>query len=190
MNQKPRVLIVFGLDADKKPHAAKFDASDEPAVTKAAGLTGFQAALAASEEAQSLASKLPDGKIFGTGKALVPYVKEDVYDKLVGLISAAQPTAPKDSSSTTATPNTPANAQKNGSPANDPWAEIKVGSVVLCQSPEPEVDEDGYWASVVVSIAKDGEILTVRWKDYPKLPRFTVRRQMVGLLRAGTTSPS
>jgi len=62
---------------------------------------------------------------------------------------------------------------------HDPWADIKVGSVVLGQD---DSDEPGWWEAVVVSISKDGDTLTVRWRDYPKQKQATYKRHEVSLL--------
>ena len=181
MNLKNSILVVLGTGSDNKPHAARFEGSDETLVRKAAGLMGFRIGRAETEEARALAKKLPEGKVFAAGRALVPYVKQDLFDQIRGLLIIEQ--------ATTASPNAePALAppHKNGTKVaatnscSDPWSDVKIGSVVLCRE---DVGEDSsWWESVVVAIAKDGETMTMRWRDYPKVKKFTVRRHTVGLI--------
>jgi hypothetical protein len=76
-------LVMYGLGEDRRPHAARFSSSDEPAVLKAAGLMGLAIARADSEALKALAKQLPAGRIFATGRALVPFVRQAVYDQLV-----------------------------------------------------------------------------------------------------------
>jgi hypothetical protein len=44
------------------------------------------------------------------------------------------------------------------------WSKITVGSVVI--APEDERIENGWWEAVVIE--KRGQMLTVRWRDFPK----------------------
>jgi hypothetical protein len=57
------------------------------------------------------------------------------------------------------------------------WGDIQLGSVVLVQ------EEDGWWAAVVTEVRDD--ILTLRWRDYPKLPAMVRNRKAVALLFSG-----
>lgn len=79
------VLVVLGLGSDGKPHAARFDQADKALVIKAAGLMGFHAIDVAAGELQATALQLPGGKIFASGRGFVPFIRRDLYDKLVGL---------------------------------------------------------------------------------------------------------
>lgn len=164
-----KFLVVLGMDTEKKPHAARFDIVDEPAVRKAAGLMGFRIGHAKSKEATELTTKLTEGRIFETGRGLVPFVRPDIYDGLVKLLELE-----------------PENASSTASPANiaparptDPWALIKVGSVCLARDP---TDEPSWWEVVVTAIARDNRTLTVKWQNYPTLKSFTVKRAAVAIL--------
>lgn len=83
MKQSTSLLVIFGLGEDKRPHAARFPLSEEQTVRKAAGLMGFQFVRTDTDTLRALAARLPAGQIFGTGRALVPYVKEAVYSQLL-----------------------------------------------------------------------------------------------------------
>ena len=82
-NGNTEYLVVLGLGKNAKPHAARFNAADEALVRKAVNLIWLRVARASGDEAVKLARKLPEGKIFASGKALVPLVKLAVYDELL-----------------------------------------------------------------------------------------------------------
>lgn len=56
------------------------------------------------------------------------------------------------------------------------WSEIRVGSLVIAQ----ESLADGWWEATVTEVRDD--ILTLRWRDYPRLPVITRSRKEVALL--------
>lgn len=56
------------------------------------------------------------------------------------------------------------------------WNDIKVGSLVLAQ----ESHADGWWEAVVSEIRDD--ILTLRWRDYPRQMAVARNRKAVALL--------
>ena len=60
------------------------------------------------------------------------------------------------------------------------WDEIGVGSLVLATIGV----EDGWWEAVVERV--EGELLTLRWRDWPKEPRFVRRRKQLALLPVGS----
>ena len=55
------------------------------------------------------------------------------------------------------------------------WDDIKVGSEVIAF----ESAEDGWWEAIVTEI--NGEMLTLRWRDYPRQPMVARRRHQVAL---------
>jgi hypothetical protein len=57
------------------------------------------------------------------------------------------------------------------------WSKVTIGSLVIA----PEDDhQDGWWEAIVVD--KHGNTLTLRWRDYPKLPLITRKLKDVALL--------
>jgi hypothetical protein len=159
MNTKAPIVIL-GLSKDQKPRAATFAPEDTEAATKAAGLMGLRLARAETPEALALVKQLPQGKVFATGKGLLPLVKRDVYDKLLKAITLADPKTTQDAAkpgSTSASqhackptqsPTTGAKVvpTRDGNPAqspavantrwNDPWALVTTGSTVLYSTAE------------------------------------------------------
>jgi hypothetical protein len=155
------VFVVIGLDKDQKPRAAIFPPSDTEAATKAAGLLGLRAAIAETPEALALAKQLPEGKIFATGKGLMPLVKRETFDKLLKLVTFLD--APKGQS---------------GTPPAHPWDAIEVGAIVLWR-----VDaKEGWFEAVVTATSKDRKKLTIKWRDFSGFKPFEVQRLAVGLI--------
>ena len=184
------VLVVLGLDVDKKPHAAAFSTADEQTVRKAAGLMGMRVGYANDDKARTAARKLPKGKLFATGKALVPLVRRAIFEDLVETLSFDGPTKAAASGDASAGNSPSQGSQPHTSPpakqgGADLWADIKVGSVVLCRD---DGDEPGWWESVVMAIGPDNESMTVRWRDYPDFKSFPAKRHAVALL--GPQAPS
>lgn len=162
-------LIMFGLDSEMKPHAARFKITDETAVRKAAVAKDFKVGLAKSKEAVELANKLPEGKLFDSGNGLAPFVSKDTYEKLLPLLDVKENPAGT-SGGTLPAPN-----------VADLWSAITVGTTVLVHDPEPGPDRS-WWECKVVEASKDQKVLIVRWAKYPKLPIFRVQRSAVAIL--------
>src|ERR1035437_5784016 len=107
--------------------------------TKAAGLMQLRLLKVDSPELTQFAAQLPVGKIYASGHGFVPQVRTAIYDRLAQFADPAP--AP-------------------GLPAT--WDDIDVGHLVIAR------DElaAGWWEAIVV--ARDGDMLTVKWRDYPK----------------------
>jgi hypothetical protein len=56
------------------------------------------------------------------------------------------------------------------------WEDIKVGSLVIAH----ESHEDGWWEAIVTSMTDT--TLTLKWRDYPRQPIVTRKRDQVALL--------
>jgi hypothetical protein len=145
---------VFGLDATGKPKAATFLAHQAELATKAAGLMQLHVLKIDSPELTEFAAQLPVGKIYASGHGFVPPVRSALYDRL---LQFADPGPPP------------------GLPAT--WDAIDVGHLVIARD-EPNA---GWWEAIV--IAKDGDMLTVRWRDYPKQAPVVLHRATFALLR-------
>lgn len=159
--QKP-IIIVAGLDEEQRPHAARFSQADETLATKAAALMGLQIGMAETSKAVSLARGLAKGRVFATGRALVPYVKEQVYNELQTAIAFE-------------TPN-PIELEPAAPEASDPV--LAIGSVVLAL----ESRELGFWEAVVLDIDRETDRVTLKWRDFPKLKRFTRSRAELAII--------
>jgi hypothetical protein len=59
------------------------------------------------------------------------------------------------------------------------WNEIAIGSLVIGH----ESHADGWWEAIVTEVR--GDVLTLRWRDYPRQAAVTRNRKDVALLFAG-----
>src|SRR5205814_3010424 len=76
-------LFVLGLDAGK-PRGARFAECTDVAVMAAAKM-GLSLVHPASAAFSELAQKLPKGRVYASGKAFVPNIRRDLYDKLIAV---------------------------------------------------------------------------------------------------------
>ena len=146
-------VIVFGLDPSGKAKAATFPAHQIDLAIKAAGLMQLRALKIDSPELTQFATQLPIGKIYASGHGFVPLVRAAIYDRLLQFADPAPPP---------------------GLPAT--WDDIDIGHLVIARD---EVAE-GWWEAVV--IAKDGDMLTLRFRDY-KQPPVVLHRATLALLK-------
>jgi len=181
---KTPMLVILGIGKDDKPHAASFAIADELTVRKAAQAMAMRVGRANDEKSIALVQRLTKGRLFATGKALVPLVKASLYDELLKSLSIDATSSVGTAADTSGgAPNNgdkrPPASTSNQPASMDPWDTIKIGSVVLAQ----DAGEDhGWWEAVVTSIGSDGETLTVRWRDYRKLPQEKFKRREVSIL--------
>jgi hypothetical protein len=56
------------------------------------------------------------------------------------------------------------------------WSDIRVGSLVIAH----EGPTDGWWEAMVTEVRDD--VLTLRWRDYPRMAAITRNRKEVALL--------
>lgn len=156
-NKSDRIVILFGLDEDRKPRAARFVNENELLLAKAAAATGLRLAVPTAGQHFELTAKLPLGRVNGSGKNFVPYIRQELYDQLSGLAGGEQK------------PITP------GLPKS--WDEVAPGHIVIAQ----QTVADGWWAAVVTH--RNEETLTLCWRDYPSQPEFLRHISAVALLK-------
>jgi hypothetical protein len=152
-------IIVFGLDATGKPKAATFPAHQVDLAIKAAGLMQLRVLKIDSPELAEFATQLPVGKIYASGHGFVPLVRSADYDQLLQFADPAP--AP-------------------GLPAT--WDDIDVGDLVIARD-EANI---GWWEAIITE--KDGDMLTVRWRDYPKQASAVLHRSTLALLKPNAIS--
>ena len=159
-------LIVLGYDENYKPRAARFPASDVELVTKAAQLMDLKVYEAATEDLAALAKKLPGGRLYGNGRGFVPNIRQSLYSEIiVTLVGEPQAAVSKDQDELPVAIGLPRT-----------WDEIAPGHLVIAQ----EALDYGWWEAVV--IGRDGDMFTLRFRDYPKLPKFVRHRNAIALM--------
>jgi hypothetical protein len=183
-------VVLFGLDETEKPRAARFSGEHTDLAARAAGLMNLTICYVNSADLATIAQQLPAGRIHANGRGLVPNVRRDLYDRL---IEATRPATmsdsenqgtgkPADNPTETRAPNpdaaSPAPNITQGYPRD--WNDISVGHLVIARD-----DADaGWWEAIVTDRA--GDLVTMRWRDYPGYPKFVQHRTAVALLKPGT----
>lgn len=175
-------FFVFGLDDKGKPRGARFAEFNERALNFALDLklTGIHPASPAFTE---IGMKLPPGRLYSSGKAFIPNIRRDLVDKLQAALATSgdeskthKPAAPPEGQSDETMVRT-VSPITSGLPRS--WEGVGVGHVVLIH----ESPTDGWWEATVE--AKDLEILTLRFRDYPRQPRFQRHISQVALINPG-----
>jgi hypothetical protein len=173
----PSPLVLFGIDSRGKPKAARFGKEHASLAMKAA--TQLQLKVLASDDPKvaEIAARLPVGRIHATGRTFVPFIRRDLYDQLLAAAANgnARPTSPPNGSSG-ASGSTPGGSAPH-LPQN--WQAIGLGDLVVAQ----ESLEEGWYEAIVVEA--NGDMLTLRWRDFPRQRRFARHRLRLGLLYPG-----
>jgi hypothetical protein len=176
----PSPLVLFGIDSRGKPKGARFGKEHASLATKAATQLQLNVLATNDPKVAEIAARLPVGRVHATGRTFVPFIRRDLYDKLVAAAAngnLGQPLTPPSGATGGA-----AGSRPPGSSPNLPrtWHEIGLGDLVLAQEADAE---DGWYEAVVVEAAND--MFTLRWRHYPRLRRITRHRLRLGLLYPG-----
>lgn len=160
-------IVVYGIVLGEKPRAALFKPDQKAQAEKIAAALDFKLALA---NLNGLANKIPTARPNVPGKDAIPLVKSNVFAELLEALGGDTPTA-----------GNPVNTFKadsklaEGYPLAPNWDEIKPGMLVIAR----ERPIDGWWESVVLRV--DGDILTLKYRDYSRAPIFTKHRTEIAL---------
>lgn len=197
VTQSTKSIILYGIDQHQKFRAAIFDDSQADIATRAASKMNLNSAPVNTKELEELSKELEPAKIYEAGKGFIPYISKAIYGKIVatagpGKIENADVPAddetkkkPKTHASTKSklgkAKKTLETKKSKGSSAIEglpkSWKDIRVGHLIIAQATKAE----GWWEAVVIDIKRD--ILTLRWRDYPKFPPFARHRSTIALLR-------
>jgi hypothetical protein len=177
----PDQLFIVGLDEKGKPRGARFPQVDDRVVSVALDLN-LAAVLKASPAFAEGAKKLPPGRLYASGKAFIPDIKQTLLDELMSILRQ-----PGDTSE----------AYRLERPKTDPelrcqsaitsglprtWDEVDAGHLVLAHAGH----EDGWWEAICVK--REGDILTLRYRDAPKVPAFQRHASTIALINPGPLS--
>jgi hypothetical protein len=164
-------VVLFGIDSHGKPKGARFGQKDADLALKAASQLQLKVLASDDPKIAEIAARLPVGRVHGTGRTFVPFIRRDLYDKLVAA-------APNGNSN----PTNPPSSGSSGAPGSTArnWQEIGIGDLVVAQ----EGPEDGWYEAIVVECNND--MLTLRWRDYPRERRIVRHRNRLGLLHPAT----
>ena len=110
-------------------------------------------------EGAEAAKALSRGRVYANGRGFVPFVRRDVYERLLVVAGTGEP-AP-------------------GLPRT--WDEVDVGHLVIAH----ENAESGWWEAIVTDRKED--VLTLRWRDFPRQPKIVRHRSTLALLKPDVT---
>jgi hypothetical protein len=174
-------VVVFGRDGTKA-RGSWFPAELQARAHSAAEAMGMSALDVANDDVRRLATKLPQGRVFDSGKAFVPFVQGAVLEALAAHLPEGQSVRTRASAAGAEG----GSASVKGGPIGvrhhpKDWSDIRVGSLVLAC----ETEEDGYHPCVVQAIV-DG-LLKLSWRDYPGYPSISRPPERVALMWAPPT---
>lgn len=177
--------LILGRDNNDRPHAAWFVAEQLEAAQGAAQLMDLHfVSVGDNHDLAAIATKLPKGKLFASGKAFVPFIGGATFDKLLPYApsAAAEHKEPKPKTNKVKAaapaqddPTKPPAAPKGVDQPKD-WQSIKLGSVVLAS----ESREDGWFEAIVIEEVSE-DVFGLKWADYPDYDPFLRHRQRLAL---------
>jgi hypothetical protein len=166
-NTNSQVFVILGFDDQHQPRGGRYTDPNLEVLIKAAASMGLCLYEIKSRDLIKLVQTLPVGRLLSNGHAEVPTIKQPLYSELISEI-AVDPQAVLRGKVAEAIPS------HNSLPAS--WDAIDVGHLVIAQE-----TLDYGWAEAVV-VGRANEILTLRYRDYPKLPKFYRHYRTVALL--------
>jgi hypothetical protein len=163
-----KAVVLFGIGDEGKPQAGLFSASHSDLAKKAAKQLGLKAIDLSAGELDALALKIPAGRLYANRRTFVPAVRRELHQKLVQF-------AKMDDAGAGDKPN--ASNPKSPPPAGIPkdWHSIAPGQQVIAQASL----SDGWWEAIVM--VREGDILTLKWRDAPQEPLFKVHLSQVAI---------
>ncbi len=180
-------VVLFGIDSRGKPKAARFSKEYAGLAIKAANQLALQVLSGNHPNLADIAARLPVGRVHATGRTFVPFIGHDLYNQLVaaagnGDVAQSAPPPSSGASGSAAGSRPPASSPvKLPRPRN--WQEIGVGDLVLFQ----ESLENGWYEALVVEA--NGDMFTLRWRDWPRARRVGRHRLRLALLYPGPKPP-
>jgi hypothetical protein len=168
-------LIVLGFDDRQKPCGARFNQDNPDLVAKAATSMGFKVYKTSNPDVAALAQKLPMGKLYANGRGFVPNIRQSLYSDLIVELAVELQAAVATNGDNDSLP------AVRGLPRT--WEEIAPGHLVIAQ----ESLEYGWWEAIV--IARKDDVFTLRFRDYPHLPKFARHRSAIALIWPPNEAP-
>lgn len=175
-------VILFGRDG-AKARASWFGSDEMERAKKAAKLMDMNFISIGNDDVRQLATKMPKGRLFDSGKAFVPFVQGAVCDQLVAHLPKGQKLRVRMATSTKEAAADTTKESNNVAPPHYPkdWGDIKVGSLVLAS----ESEDDGWWPCIVQEVYS--KELRLKWRDYPDYDVVTRGYDQVALMWAAPT---
>lgn len=189
-------VYVLGLDANGKPRGARFPELKDN-IASAAMDMNCRVLISQPEAVSALGMKLPVGRVIGTGKVVrlfIPNIRRELYDQISEAARTAETLSKTKTEAAAAETSAVIREQTahadaalaevrcvspvtSGLPRS--WEEVSVGHMVLMH----ESPEDGWWEATVIK--REGEVLTLRLRDYPKQGTWVRHINAVALVNPG-----
>jgi hypothetical protein len=167
-------FVVFGIDENGKTKGARFSGKKLELALHAATTLELEVFEAVSAEMQKLAKELPSGNIYVRGRAFLPFIKRELYQKLHVASGGLVRDRADEIAETCQTTMVDSESKTKSSDIPKNWASIAPGHLVLT------TEGEGWWESIVLK--RDGEILTLRYRDFPTFPNFDRHVATVALI--------
>ncbi|GAA4129475.1 hypothetical protein ACFFTN_09815 [Aminobacter aganoensis] len=181
-------LILLGRDDAGKAHASWFDGEDAAPAKDAARLMGMAALSVEGDELRDLAIRLPKGKLFTSGRAFVPFVKGEIFERLLNhlpeplkvrpmMIPRPAKASEKETDGGVSSDSAKPMPERPAASRPEDWSKIVVGSLVLAR----EGRDDGFFEARVVEVISEG-VFRLSWRDWLDYPPFTRKAEQIALL--------
>jgi hypothetical protein len=162
------MVILLGVDEHGKPRAARFTGHGSDLLAKAAAAMKLDLVEVKTNAQQELAAKLPKGRLYSNGRGFVPYVRRDLYAKVLASCAG----------SPTESQLPPGDVR----PLPSSWHDIAPGHVVIIQ----EAPMHSWWEAVV--LRRVGDILSLKYRDDPDSEEYQRHVATVALMHPGQVS--
>lgn len=166
------VILVFGLDEQRRTRAGAFAAEHQAeAIKRAEGVKFVHKPVSATPDLLKMAAGVPFGDLSKPATAFVPIVVRTLYDRLLaasGVTGSGFGGASTGKDRPTMTP--------ERRPSS--WNDIDVGHTVLV--PEDEAGEGWFEATVVSKAGPD--LFLLKYRDFPDFVTVECARQELALL--------
>ena len=163
-------LIVLGRDENGDCRAGRFSADQANLVAKAAKAMNLTVCKIASADLAHWVKHVQLGRLYAAGRASVPPVRPSLYEKIVEQLRLSGQQVPHE---------TPETANEAPPELPSSWGDIAVGNLVIAQ----ESRAAGWWEAIV--LARDGDMLTLQWVDYPRWPQVVRHADSIALMKPG-----
>jgi hypothetical protein len=179
---------VYGQGDDGKPRGARFPVTEMETLFPVVEKLNLKFYEGCTEQLTELGMKLPAGRIYARGKCFIPNIRQPLYDQILAGLAEFQKTAAEGKAERIAA----ADAERAKTGAKEPlilkglpadWQSIGSGHLILAE--EEVGDGEGYWECIVVN--RQDDILTLKFRDYPKAPQFQRHLSNVAVLHPGPT---
>jgi hypothetical protein len=180
----PKFLVYTKAPDGKSCQAAWYDESVEATAKIYGQRQGFKVLEIRPDQVNQVKAALDEGAPAAKGELTLHAVKPEVLDRLLATLSAAPPGGQTGATKVPpAVPTEPANAKSNAAaslpPIDSLWAALTVNMVVLAPELTDGVPE-GWWEVVITAI--QGDMVTVRYRDYPEYAPFRRRRDQLAIM--------